>query len=106
MVLDGDILAASYGQMLEGVDPRGKDAPDQRNSCHGRVAEVQAGQSCAIRRYDLLQQCVERVGLGLAFPVLGRLIAWRAHCNGGLRQSKGQRLPRERIPLQELAQMT
>jgi hypothetical protein len=105
VVLDGDVLAASHRQMLEGIDARGQDAPNQRNSSHGRVTEVQASQSCAVGRYDLLQQGVERVGLGLPFPVLGRLVARGAHCDGGLGQSEGERLPCERVALQELAQV-
>lgn len=45
VVLDGDVLAAAYRQMLEGVLARANYVADKRDASHGRVAEVQTGQS-------------------------------------------------------------
>jgi len=105
VVLDGDVLAAAYGQMLEGVYARRKHAPDQGDARDGRVAEVQARQARAVGGYDLLQQGVERVGLGGALPAVGRLVARRAHGDGGLGQAERERLPCQRVLAQEGAQV-
>jgi hypothetical protein len=40
VVFDRDVLAAADRQMLEGVDARAKDAPDEGYSCDCCIAEV------------------------------------------------------------------
>jgi hypothetical protein len=106
VVLDRDILAAADRQVLQRVDLRRKHTANQCDACDGRVAEVQARQARPVGRDDLLQQGVKRIGLGRALAALGRLVARRAHGDSGLGQAEGQRLPCERIPAQEVAQMT
>lgn len=54
----------------------------------------------------MFEEGVKGVGLGLALPVVGRLIARGADGYGGLGQAKGQRLPCERVLAEEVAQMT
>lgn len=54
----------------------------------------------------MFEEGVKGVGLGLALPVIGRLIARRADSDSGLGQAKGQRLPCERVLAEEVAQMT
>lgn len=105
VVLDGDVLAAADRQVLEGVDARGKHAPDEGDAGDGGVAEVQAGQAGAVGGDDLLEEGVERVGLGLALSAVRRLVARRADGDGGLGQAEGQRLPCERVAAQEGAQV-
>ena len=105
VVLDGDVLAAAYRQMAERVDSRAQDAADQGDARDGRVAQVEAGQAGAVGGYDLLEQGVERVGLGLAVAVVGRLVARRADGDGGLGQSEGQRAPGEGVVAQKVAQV-
>jgi hypothetical protein len=105
VVLDRDVLAASHGQMLESVDPWCQHTSDQRDARHSGIAEVQTGQPRAVRRYDLLQQGVEGVGLRLSIPVIGRLVAWGAHRGGRLGQPERQRLPCQRVLAQEIAQV-
>lgn len=105
VVLDGDVLAAADGQVLQGVDVRGQDAADEGDAADGRVAEVEAGDACAVGGDDLLEQGVERVLLGLALPAVGRLVARRADGDGGLGQAEGERLPCERVAAQEAAQV-
>jgi hypothetical protein len=105
VVFDRDVLAAAHRQVLECVDLRRKHVPDQRDARDGRVAEVQARQAGPVGRDNLLQQGVKRVGLGRPLAVLGRLIARRADSDGGLGQAEGERLPGQRIPAQEVAQV-
>lgn len=105
VVLNRHVLAAPYRQMLQRVDARAKHAAHERDARHGGVAEVEAGQAAAVGRYNLLQEGVEGVGLGLALAVVGRLVARRAERDCGLGQPEGQRLPCQRVSPEEAAQM-
>jgi hypothetical protein len=105
VVLDGHILAAAHAEVLQRVDLRRQHAADERDARDGRVAQVQARQSGAVGGDNLLQQRVERVGLARALAAVGRLVARRAHSDGGLRQAEAQRLPGQRVRAQEGAQV-
>jgi hypothetical protein len=105
VVLDGHILAAAHAEVLQRVDLRRQHAADERDARDGRVAQVQARQAGAVGGDNLLQQRVERVGLARALAAVGRLVARRAHSDGGLRQAEAQRLPSQRVRAQEGAQV-
>jgi hypothetical protein len=106
VVFDRNVLAATDGQVLERVYTRRKHASDQRDARDSRVAEVQARQAGAVGRDDLLEEGIKRVGFGSALPAIGRLVARRAHGDGGLREAEGQRLPCQRVLAQEVAQVS
>lgn len=54
MVFDRDILTASYGEMLEGLDAWAEDTSDECNTCDCGVAKVETGQASAVGTYYLL----------------------------------------------------
>lgn len=55
VILDRDVLAASYGQVLESIDPWRKHAANKGYAGDGGVAEIQARQPGPVWRYYLLQ---------------------------------------------------
>ena len=105
VVLDRDILAAADGQVLQGVHVRGQHAPHEGYAADGGVAQVQAGDAGPVGGDDLLEEGVEGILLGLALAAVRRLVAGRAHGDGGLGQAEGQRLPCQRVAAQEAAQV-
>lgn len=65
MVFEGNILAATDGEVFEGVSAEDEDGGDEDGATDGSVVQLQTGQSGAVRVNDAEEDLIESVVAGL-----------------------------------------